>query len=131
MGVAVKVAQVPVVYQVPLLMIQPFCWPPLVTNKVPLPEKDVPGVLVGVLPTLLVVVGRGEGRLPVLGKYFIPVAGQLELAPAEAKFSPAQIPEATRHQMAYLDWQEYMNHRGRSLAHRKNTRSHPIRRSCI
>ena len=89
MVVAVKVAQVPVVYQVPLLMIQPFCSPPLVTNKVPLPEKDAPGVLVGTLPTLLVVVGRGEGRVPVLGKYFIPVAGQLELAPAESKFSPA------------------------------------------
>lgn len=84
-----KVAQVPVVYHVPLLMIQPFCLPPLVTNRVPLPTKDVPGALVGEAPTLLVDVGRGVGRLPVLGKYFIPVAGQLELAPAESKFSMA------------------------------------------
>ena len=85
---AVKVATVPVVYQIPLLMIQPFCLPPLVTNRVPLPEKDVPGALVGVVPTLLVVgVGRGVGRLPVLGKYLIPVAGQLELAPARSKVS--------------------------------------------
>lgn len=87
MEVAVKVAQVPVVYHVPLLMIQPFCLPPLVTNRVPLPEKDVPGALVGVVPTLLVVVGRGGGPLPVFGKYFMPVAGQLELAPAECKVS--------------------------------------------
>lgn len=83
---ALKVAQVPVVYQVPPLMIQPFCLPPLVTDKVPLPEKDAPGALVGVAPALVVVVfGAGDGRLPVLGKYLIPVAGQLELAPAGSK----------------------------------------------
>lgn len=93
--VAVKVAQVPVVYQVPLLMIQPFCLPSLVTNKVPLPEKKVPGALVGAVPTLLVIVGRGDGRLPVLGKYFIPVAGQLDLAPAESEFSFVHILESS------------------------------------
>lgn len=83
--VAVKVAQVPVVYQVPLLIIQPFCLPPLVTNKVPLPEKDVPGAPVGLVSMVLVFVAGGDGRLPVLGKYLIPVAGQLELAPAKSK----------------------------------------------
>ena len=81
MVVAVKVAQVPVVYHVPPLMIQPFCLPPLVTNKVPLPEKGTPGALLGEVPALVVVPG-GDGPVPVFGKYLIPVAGQLELAPA-------------------------------------------------
>ena len=58
-GVAVKVAHVPVVYQVPALMMQPSGLPLVVTCRVPLPEKGVPGVLVGeVLVVVVVVVTR-------------------------------------------------------------------------
>jgi hypothetical protein len=62
-------------------MMQPFCTPPLVTSKVPLPVKGVPGTLVGVVPALVVVLG-GDGPLPVFGRYLIPVAGQSGLPPA-------------------------------------------------
>jgi hypothetical protein len=79
--VAVKVAHAPLVYQVPPLIIQPFCWPPLVTNRVPLPEKGLPGAPVGAGPDFVVVLG-GDGRLPVFGRYLIPVAGQSDLAPS-------------------------------------------------
>ena len=41
-AVAVCVAQVPVVYHVPPLMMQPLAFPPLVTGSVPLPEKGEP-----------------------------------------------------------------------------------------
>lgn len=78
-GAAVNVAQVPVVYHVPPLMMHPFCEPPLVTRRVPLPENEVPGVLVGVA-TGVVVVG---GEPPVLGRYLMPVAGQLDFDPSD------------------------------------------------
>ena len=71
-----KVAHVPVVYHVPPLMIHPFWTPPLVTGNVPLPEKSVP---VGNVPTVEVV-----GEAPALGRYLIPVAGQLDLDPSAA-----------------------------------------------
>ena len=79
-GAAVKVAHVPVVYQVPALMMQPSGEPLVVTWRVPLPEKGVPpagGVLVGVV--VVVVVGVVE--VP-LGRYLTPVAGQEDLEPS-------------------------------------------------
>lgn len=106
MVVAVKVAQVPVVYQVPPLMIQPFCLPPLVTNRIPLPEKGAPGALVGAVLALVVVPG-GEGPVPVFGRYLIPVAGQLELAPAGLHLCLVQRSDrAIRDRKPYLDWLE-------------------------
>lgn len=75
------VAQVPVVYHVPPLMIQPLVFPPLVTGSVPLPEKGEPGidVPVGCVPVDEVTVV--DGGVPVLGRYFT-LAGQLDLAPS-------------------------------------------------
>lgn len=79
---AVKVAQVPVVYHVPALMMQPVGVEEVVTWRVPLPEKGVPGEVVrGLLPGLVVVLG-GEGGVPDLGRYFTPVAGQSDLEPS-------------------------------------------------
>lgn len=56
---AVKVAQVPEVYQVPLDMMQPFLLPLVRTLRVPRPLKGVPGVEVEV--------GDEPGEVPVLG----------------------------------------------------------------
>lgn len=81
---AVNVAQVPVVYQVPPLIIQPLTVPPLVTGSVPLPEKGPPGVGVEVGGVPVEVVMVVEGGVPVLGRYFTPVAEQLDLDPSEA-----------------------------------------------
>ena len=78
---AVKVAHVPVVYHVPALMMQPVGFDEVVTCRVPLPEKGVPGEEVGGLLPGLVVVG-GEGGVPDLGRYFTPVAGQSDLEPS-------------------------------------------------
>ena len=76
---AVNVAHVPVVYHVPPLIMHPFCEPPLVTMSVPLPEKDVPGVLLGAGASDVV---DGGDVPPFLGRYLIPVAGQLDLDPS-------------------------------------------------
>lgn len=81
-GVAVNVAQVPVVYHVPPLIIHPFCEPPLVTIKVPLPENEVPGVFVGGALEEVVV---GDGVPLIFGRYLIPVAGQLDLDPSKSR----------------------------------------------
>lgn len=81
-GVAVNVAQVPVVYHVPLLMMHPFCELPLVTIRVPLPENEVPGVFVGGVIEVVVV---GDGVRLLLGRYLIPVAGQLDLDPSKSR----------------------------------------------
>ena len=81
---AVKPAQVPVVYHVPPLMMQPVALPPVLTCKVPLPEKGVPGVVVevGELPPVVVVVVEVGGVDPDLGRYLTPVAGQSDLDPS-------------------------------------------------
>ena len=72
-AVAVNVAQVPPIYHVPPLMIQPLFAPPSVTSRYPLPENGVPGPVVPVgAAVVVVVVGAGE---PVFGKYLIPVDG--------------------------------------------------------
>ena len=86
-GVAVKVAHVPVVYQVPALIMQPVAVPEVVTWRVPLPEKGVPagGVLVGgeeEVVVVLVVLVVVEGGVPDLGRYLTPVAGQSDLEPS-------------------------------------------------
>ena len=87
-AVAVKVAQVPPMYHVPPLMMQPFDAPPEVTWRVPLPEKGVPGAVVGpvvgevVVVVVVVVAVVGEVPEPDLGRYLTPVAGQSELAPS-------------------------------------------------
>ena len=78
-GVAVKVAQVPVVYHVPALMMQPSGVPLVVTCKVPLPDKGVPGELVGEVVGVVVVV---VVVVVPLGRYFTPVAGQEDLEPS-------------------------------------------------
>lgn len=77
-AVAVKVAQVPVVYHVPALMMQPTEFPPVVTIKYPLPVKGVPGVLVAVDVAAAVVLVTGE---PLFGRYCTPDAGQSDAAP--------------------------------------------------
>ena len=83
-GVAVKVAQVPPMYHVPALMMQPFAVPPEVTWRVPLPEKGVPGAVVGPVPGAVVV---GEVPEPDLGRYLTPVAGQSDDAPSNIQVS--------------------------------------------
>ena len=86
--VAVKVAQVPPMYHVPALMMQPFACPPDVTWRVPLPEKGVPGAVVGlvlgevVVEVVIVVEVVGEVPEPDLGRYWTPVAGQSDEAPS-------------------------------------------------
>lgn len=90
-GVAVKPAQVPVVYHVPPLMMQPFVRPPLVTGRVPRPEKGTPGVDVAVgeggAPVAVerVVGAGGVEVLGSLGRYLMPSAGQLDLEPSETE----------------------------------------------
>ena len=84
---AVNVAHVPVVYHVPLLMIQPVVFPLVVTGRVPLPEKGVPGDPVGPVPAVVVVVVPPP--LP-FGKYLTPVAGQLLLLPSG--FDGSKVP---------------------------------------
>ncbi len=79
-AVAVKEAQVPPTYHVPPLMIQPSAVPPDATWRVPLPEKGVPGAVVGVVVGVVVV---GEVPEPDLGRYLTPVAGQSEVAPSD------------------------------------------------
>ena len=69
-------AHVPVVYQVPPLITQPFCTPPVVTERVPFPD----GVL-GEEGGVVVVEGGGVDP-PVFGRYFIPVAGQSDFEPS-------------------------------------------------
>lgn len=88
-AVAVNVAQVPPIYHVPPLMMQPLFAPPSVTSRYPLPENGVPGVVVPVgavvvVVVVAVVVGAGE---PLLGKYLIPVDGQSELVPTNSRVS--------------------------------------------
>ena len=78
---AVNVAHVPPMYQVPAEMMQPLLEPEDVTWRVPMPEKGVPGAVVGEVPPVVVVVG-GEGGVPDLGRYFTPVAGQLDFEPS-------------------------------------------------
>ena len=88
--VAVKEAQVPPMYQVPGLMMQPFALPPELTWRVPLPEKGVPGAVVGLVPgavvveVVVVVVDKVVGAAPEpdLGRYLTPVAGQSDVAPS-------------------------------------------------
>lgn len=82
-AVAVKEAQVPPMYHVPPLMMQPLGEPPDVTWRVPLPEKGVPGAVVGLVPAAAVVVVVGEGEEPDLGRYLTPVAGQADFAPSD------------------------------------------------
>jgi len=97
-AVAENFAHVPVVYQIPELIIHPLALPPVLTCSVPFPANGAPGVLVPVGPAAVVVgvvvltpvpvVSVAGGvvvvvpPLPALGRYFTPVAGQLELEPA-------------------------------------------------
>lgn len=82
-AVAVKEAQVPVVYHVPPLIMQPLAVPPLVTGSVPFPEKGLPGVGLG--GAVVAVDNVVEGGVPLvpLGRYFIPVAGQSDFEPSK------------------------------------------------
>ena len=77
---AVKVAQVPVVYHVPALMMHPSAFPLVVTWRVPLPENGAPGLVVG--PPVVVVVVVVGGVVFPLGRYLTPVAGQELLLPS-------------------------------------------------
>lgn len=80
-AVAVKPAHVPPMYHVPPLMMQPFDAPPVATWRVPFPENGVPGVVVGFVPGGVVVVEVVEP----LGRYLMPVAGQLPFEPSVVK----------------------------------------------
>lgn len=87
-AVAVKEAHVPPMYHVPALMMQPFAFPPEVTCRVPLPEKGVPGAVVGLVPgavvveVVIVVEVVVEVPVPDLGRYLTPVVGQSDVAPS-------------------------------------------------
>lgn len=78
-AVAVYVAHVPVVYQVPALIRQPFSLPLVMAARVPVPENEPP-VPVGA-GAVVVVMEVGLGDDPDLGRYFTPEDGQLELVP--------------------------------------------------
>lgn len=102
-GVAVKVAQVPAMYHVPALMMQPFAVPPEVTCRVPFPEKGVPGAVVGlVLGEVVVIVVEvvGEAPEPDLGRYLTPVAGQSDEAPSSSDVSRVK----RKYEMRILTW---------------------------
>ena len=105
--VAVKVAQVPPMYHVPPLMMQPFACPPAVTWRVPLPEKGVPGAVVGVDPAevvlevVLAVEVVGEVPEPDLGRYWTPVAGQSDVEPSTSHLSRCN---KSKRRGPYLDW---------------------------
>ena len=79
-AVAVKVAHVPEVYQVPAEMIHPFWLPPLTTFRTPEPLKAPPGEDVGLEPGAVEVeVGEPPPPPPLLlGRYLIPELGQLD-----------------------------------------------------
>lgn len=81
-SVAEKVAQVPVVYHVPLLMIHPFLLPSTSTLIYPFPLNGVPGadVLVGAGPPTVVLVALGW--LADLGRYLMPVCGHVDFVPS-------------------------------------------------
>lgn len=85
---AVKVAQVPVVYHLPALMMQPVGLLEVETWRVPRPEKGIPGVVVpvgeGAVVVGFVVVDGGGGLVPPedLGRYLMPVEGQEDLEPS-------------------------------------------------
>lgn len=91
--VAVKEAHVPPMYHVPALTMQPFAVPPEVTWSVPLPEKGVPGAVVGLEPgevgevvvevVIVVIVVEVVGEEPDLGRYLTPVAGQSDFEPSD------------------------------------------------
>lgn len=99
-AVPVNVAQVPVVYQVPALIIHPVRFPPVTTFKYPLPTK-APPVEVGagaeyvadrfddcVGAALAVPVGPTDGvglEEKTLGRYRMPVWGQLRVSPTNRK----------------------------------------------
>lgn len=89
--VAVNDAHVPLVYQVPPLMMHPFEEPPEVTCKVPFPEIVPVPVGAG---EVVVVVTRVVVALEVvpLGRYLIPVAGHVDFEPSG--------PEATKDPLA-------------------------------
>jgi hypothetical protein len=76
-AVAVKVAQVPLLYHVPALIKHPVWVLPETPFKYPEPEK-VPVPPVGVEPGGVEEVGV---ELPDLGRYLIPVEGQSDDAP--------------------------------------------------
>ena len=74
-------------YHVPALMMHPFAFPPEVTCRVPLPEKGVPGAVVGLVLGEVVVEVVGEVPEPDLGRYLTPVAGQSDDAPSISEVS--------------------------------------------
>ena len=106
-AVAVKPAHVPVVYHVPPLMMQPSALPPVDTWSVPLPEKGVPGTVVGVGVgpgggvVVVVVVGAGGVTEPDFGRYLMPVAGQ---APLEPSVTQCQLVLESRDRMVVCTW---------------------------
>lgn len=124
---AVNVAHVPVVYQVPPLMMQPLTLPPEVTGSVPLPENGTPGVDVGV-GAVVTVDKVVEGGVPVepLGRYLIPVAGQLDFEPSE------QLSDVYKHEVGstHLVPRAQSPQSEHSPAHCRNTRFRLTPRYC-
>lgn len=83
---AVKLAHVPLVYQVPAPMMQPFCDPSISTIRLPFPENAPPvlvGAVVEVVAVAVPVVVEVEPPPPELfGRYLTPVLGQVDFVPS-------------------------------------------------
>jgi hypothetical protein len=86
---AVNEAQVPVVYHVPAEMRQPVFVVPTFTLRYPFPLKGVPGVVVPPGVEAVVVVEPP----PVLGRYLMPVVGQVDFVPSG--FAATKVPVCT------------------------------------
>ncbi len=81
-AVAVKVAQVPLVYHLPALIIHPFATPPVRTLRYPFPAKGVPGAEVGDVVVVEVTRVVVPGEDAPFGRYLTPVAGQVDFVPS-------------------------------------------------
>ena len=89
-GVTVNVAQVPVVYQAPPEMMQPFLLPEVMTLRYPLPLNggpvgdDAEELLLDGAVVLdgAVLVGEDPPPPPPLGRYLIPVLSQVDALPS-------------------------------------------------
>ena len=93
---AVYVAHVPLVYQVPALIRHPV-WLPLVNafrypdpENIPLPPVELELALVVLVVMVVLTVEVGTG-VPDFGRYLIPVDEQLELCPTGAALTKRPV----------------------------------------
>jgi hypothetical protein len=91
LGVAVNLAQLPEVYQVPPLMMHPFCPPFITTLRKPLPDNtgEVDVEVGGVVELVTV----GGVVPPGFGRYFTPDAAQLD--PEPTGLADVNVPTCT------------------------------------